>query len=178
MAKEIVLITGGARSGKSRYAEARAAFFGARRLYIATAEAKDEEMARRIDEHKLRRRSQWLTVEEPVELSSVLLAQRGRIDAALVDCVTFWLSNLMLREDENSVEHRMRDLLELLPRLDFHALFVTNEVGWGIVPDNPLARGFRDLAGSVNQRLAAVATEVVLMVTGIPMIVKKRTPCS
>ncbi|HEX5605493.1 MAG TPA: bifunctional adenosylcobinamide kinase/adenosylcobinamide-phosphate guanylyltransferase [Candidatus Binatia bacterium] len=178
MAKEIILITGGARSGKSRYAEGRAAALGARRLYIATAEPKDEEMARRIDEHKLRRRSQWLTVEEPVELCSVLLAQCGRIDAALVDCVTLWLSNLILREDENLVEHRVRDLLEILPRLDFHALFVTNEVGSGIVPENALARGFRDLAGSVNQRLAAVAGEVVFMVTGIPLIVKKAASCS
>jgi len=178
MAKEIILITGGARSGKSRYAEERAVALGERRLYIATAEAKDEEMARRIYEHKFRRGSQWLTVEEPVELCSILLAQRDRIDVALVDCVTLWLSNLILHEDENSVEHRVCDLLEILPRLDFHALFVTNEVGSAIVPENALARRFRDLAGSVNQRLAAVASEVVLMVTGIPMIVKKATACS
>jgi adenosylcobinamide kinase/adenosylcobinamide-phosphate guanylyltransferase len=84
----------------------------------------------------------------------------------------------MLREDENSVDQKVRDLLELLPRLDFHALFVTNEVGWGIVPDNPLARSFRDTTGSFNQRLAAVATEVVLMVTGVPMIVKRAAACS
>jgi adenosylcobinamide kinase/adenosylcobinamide-phosphate guanylyltransferase len=178
MAKEIILITGGARSGKSRYAEERAAAFGERRLYVATGEAKDEEMARRIKEHKLRRGSPWLTVEEPVELCSVLLAQRGRVDIALIDCMTLWLSNLMLREDENSIEHRLRNLLETLPRLDFHTLFVTNEVGSGIVPENPLARGFRDLAGSVNQRLAAVASEVVLMVTGMPMTLKKAAACS
>jgi adenosylcobinamide kinase / adenosylcobinamide-phosphate guanylyltransferase len=178
MGKNIIMITGGARSGKSRYAEERAAALGARPLYIATAEAKDEEMIRRIREHKLRRGSHWLTVEEPVELCSLLLAQRGRIDAALIDCVTLWLSNLMLREDENSVDQKVRDLLELLPRLDFHALFVTNEVGWGIVPDNPLARSFRDTTGSFNQRLAAVATEVVLMVTGFPMIVRKAAACS
>ena len=177
MAKEIILITGGARSGKSRYAEERAVALGERRLYIATAEAKDEEMARRIHEHKFRRGSQWLTVEEPVELCSILLAQR-RIDVALVDCVTLWLSNLMLREDENFVDQKVCDLLELLPRLDFHALFVTNEVGWGIVPDNPLARRFRDITGSFNQRLAAVATEVVLMVTGFPVIVRKAAACS
>src|SRR5690242_21922354 len=106
MGKNIIMITGGARSGKSRYAEERAAALGARPLYIATAEAKDEEMIRRIREHKLRRGSHWLTVEEPVELCSLLLAQRGRIDAALIDCVTLWLSNLMLREDENSVDQK------------------------------------------------------------------------
>ena len=173
MAKEIILITGGARSGKSRYAEERTLLFGSRRLYVATAEAKDEEMARRIKEHKLRRGSDWLTVEEPVELCSVLLAQRGRIDAALVDCLTLWLSNLLLRENDVSMERRVADLLETLPRLDFHVIFVTNEVGSAIVPDNALARDFRDLAGSVNQRLAARANEVVLMVAGIPMLLKK-----
>jgi adenosylcobinamide kinase/adenosylcobinamide-phosphate guanylyltransferase len=173
MAKKIILVTGGARSGKSRYAEERTLLFGARRLYVATAEAKDEEMARRIEEHKLRRGSAWLTVEEPVELCSVLLAHRSRIDAALIDCLTLWLSNLLLRENDVSMERRFHDLLETLPRLDFHVVLVTNEVGWGIVPDNALARGFRDLAGSVNQRLAARANEVVLMVAGIPMFLKK-----
>jgi adenosylcobinamide kinase/adenosylcobinamide-phosphate guanylyltransferase len=178
MAKEIILITGGARSGKSRYAEERTLLFGSRRLYVATAEAKDEEMARRIKEHKLRRGSDWLTVEEPVELCSVLLAQRGRIDAALVDCLTLWLSNLLLRENDVSMERRVADLLETLPRLDFHVVLVTNEVGWAIVPDNALARDFRDLAGSVNQRLAARANEVILMIAGIPMILKKDATCS
>jgi len=173
MAKEFILITGGARSGKSKYAEQRAVALGLRRLYIATAEAKDDEMARRIEEHKLRRGSDWLTVEEPVELCSVLLAQRGRIDAALIDCITLWLSNLLLRENDVSTERRVGDLLETLPRLDFHVIFVTNEVGSAIVPDNALARDFRDLAGSVNQRLAARANEVVLMVAGIPMLLKK-----
>src|SRR5215471_15350362 len=132
MAKEFILITGGARSGKSKYAEQRAVALGLRRLYIATAEAKDDEMARRIKEHKLRRGSDWLTVEEPVELCSVLLAQRGRIDAALIDCITLWLSNLLLRENDVSTERRFHDLLETLPRLDFHVVLVTNEVGWGI----------------------------------------------
>jgi adenosylcobinamide kinase/adenosylcobinamide-phosphate guanylyltransferase len=83
----------------------------------------------------------------------------------------------MLREDEISIDHRVSNLLEILPRLDFHVLLVTTEVGCGIVPDNPLARRFRDFAGSVNQRLAAIANEVVLMVAGIPMIVKKAAPC-
>jgi len=175
--KRIILVTGGARSGKSQYAELRAEELGGRRLYIATAEAKDEEMAQRIAEHKKRRGSDWATIEEPVELSSALAAQRGRTDCALVDCLTIWLSNLLLHRDANFAEDRVEQLVETLPRLDFHVVLVTNEVGWGIVPDNALARQFRDLAGWANQRIAAAANEVVLTVAGISMIVKQATPC-
>lgn len=171
-AKEIILITGGARSGKSRYAEARAAAFGSRRIYLATAEAGDDEMAQRIAAHQKRRGDAWTTIEEPVRLVESLLDWRGRTDCALVDCVTLWLSNLLLRGEPN-IEEKIEALAQTLPRLDLSVVLVTNEVGAGIVPDNPLARRFRDLAGWTNQRLAAVAHEVVLMVAGIPMIVKR-----
>jgi adenosylcobinamide kinase/adenosylcobinamide-phosphate guanylyltransferase len=177
MAKQIILVTGGARSGKSKYAEQRAAVLGRRRLYVATAEAKDEEMAQRIAEHKRRRGDEWTTIEEAVELSGALLAQRGRTDCALVDCLTLWLSNLLLRRDTKYAEEKIEELLKMLPRLDFHIVLVTNEVGWGIVPDNPLGRQFRDLAGWTNQRIAAAANEIVLLVAGMPMIVKKGKAC-
>jgi len=177
MAKQIILVTGGARSGKSKYAEQRAASLGRRRLYVATAEAKDEEMAQRIAEHKRRRGDEWTTLEEAVELSGALLAQRGRTDCALVDCLTLWLSNLLLRRDTKYAEEKIEELLKMLPRLDFHIVLVTNEVGWGIVPDNPLGRQFRDLAGWTNQRIAAAANEIVLLVAGMPMIVKKGKAC-
>ena len=108
-----------------------------------------------------------------MELSAALLAQRGRTDCALVDCLTIWLSNLLLQRDAEFAEEKVEELVETLPRLDFHVVLVTNEVGWGIVPDNALARQFRDLAGWANQRIAAAADEVVLTVAGIPMIVKK-----
>jgi len=173
MATQIILITGGARSGKSIYAEQRAAALGSRRLYVATAEPKDEEMTRRISEHKSRRGDEWATIEEPVELAEALLAQRSRTDCALVDCLTLWLSNLLLQRDGKYAEEKVKDLVEILPRLNFHVVLVTNEVGWGIVPDNMLARQFRDLAGWANQQIAAAATEVVLTVAGVPMIVKK-----
>ena len=176
MAKQIILVTGGARSGKSKYAEQRAQELGGRRLYIATAEAKDDEMAQRITEHKKRRGNDWTTVEEPVELSSVLLAQRGRTDCALVDCLTIWLSNLLLHRDAEYAGEQVEQLVENLPRLDFHVVFVTNEIGWGIVPDNALARQFRDLAGRANQRIAESAHEVVLTVAGVPMVVKMAMP--
>jgi len=177
MANQIILVTGGARSGKSSYAERRASELGRRRLYLATAEAKDEEMALRIAEHQKRRGNEWVTIEEPLELTDVLLARRNQIDCAVVDCLTLWLSNLLIRSDENYVAEKVETLVEILPRLDFHVVLVTNEVGWGIVPDNPLARQFRDLAGRVNQRMAAIATEVILTVAGIPMIVKQSTLC-
>ena len=177
MAKEIILVTGGARSGKSRYAEQRARELGARRVYIATAEAKDDEMRERIAAHQKRRGTAWTTIEEPAELSPALLAQQGRMDCALVDCLTLWLSNLLLRRDEKYAEEKVAELVQTLPRLDFHIVLVTNEVGWGIVPDNPLGRQFRDLAGWANQSIAAAASEVVLTVAGVPMIVKREPSC-
>ena len=178
MSKEIILITGGARSGKSEYAERRAVEMGGRRLYLATAEAKDEEMAQRIAEHRKRRGNQWHTIEEPLELTQALLAENGKTDCALVDCLTLWISNLLIRRDEEYASEKVEELIEKLPQLNFHLVFVTNEVGWGIVPDNPLARKFRDLAGWTNQRIAQAANEVILMVSGMPMIAKKGAPCS
>jgi adenosylcobinamide kinase/adenosylcobinamide-phosphate guanylyltransferase len=173
MSKQIILITGGARSGKSSYAEARAAALGTRRLYVATAEAKDEEMARRISAHKARRGNAWQSVEEPLKLTEALVSRNGQIDCALVDCLTLWLSNLLLAGAANSVEKKVGELVEILPRLNFHLTLVTNEVGSGIVPENPLAREFRDLAGWANQQFAAVAHEVVLTIAGVPLVIKK-----
>jgi adenosylcobinamide kinase/adenosylcobinamide-phosphate guanylyltransferase len=178
MEKKIVLITGGARSGKSRYAEERAAKVGPRLLYLATGEAKDEEMAQRIAEHKKRRGSRWITVEEPEKVAAALLKHRGEIDCAVVDCLTLWISNLLIRQDEKAVTKKVEELIERLPLLDFQVFLVTNEVGSAIVPDNPLARKFRDLVGWTNQRIAQAADEVVLMVAGLPVIVKKEEACS
>lgn len=175
--REIILVTGGARSGKSKYAERRARELGDRLIYIATAQAKDKEMTQRIAEHRKRRDNAWMTIEEPIALPGALLRQRGRTDCAVVDCLTLWISNLLLDGDAQMVRERVEQLVKALPRLDFHIVLVTNELGCGIVPDNALARQFRDLAGEANQRIAAAANEVVLTVTGIPMIVKKLAPC-
>lgn len=176
MNSRFILISGGARSGKSRYAERRATELGRRRIYVATGEVKDEEMARRVSEHKKRRGDDWGTIEEPMEVPATLLEQRGRTDCALVDCATLWLSNLILRRDAGFAEAKVEELLATLPQLGFHVVLVSNEVGWGIVPDNALARRFRDLAGWANQRFAAAADEVVLTVAGIPMALKKAAP--
>ena len=178
MPKEIILITGGARSGKSRYAERRVLEMGGRPLYVATAEAQDEEMTQRIAKHRKRRGAQWRTIEEPLELARALLAQVGKTDCVLVDCLTLWVSNLLIRREEKYVAEKVEELIEKLPHLDFPLVFVTNEVGSGIVPDNPLGRRFRDIAGRTNQRIAQAANEVILIVAGVPIIAKKEPPCS
>ena len=173
MARQVILITGGARAGKSIYAEARAAALGRRRVYIATAEAKDEEMAGRIAEHRNRRGNEWATIEEPESLPEALMSQHAQADVTLVDCLTLWLSNLLVLHGAEFATRRVDALAEAIPRLDFHLILVTNEIGWGIVPDNALARQFRDLAGWANQRIGSLANEVILMVAGVPMILKR-----
>ncbi|HTM06953.1 MAG TPA: bifunctional adenosylcobinamide kinase/adenosylcobinamide-phosphate guanylyltransferase [Verrucomicrobiae bacterium] len=177
MRHSIVLITGGARSGKSRYAEERARECGARFLYVATAEPRDDEMARRIAEHRARRGVEWTTVEEPVALQRALAGRSGAFDAAVIDCVTLWLSNLMSRADEIYIQRAVEEFIAAAQLVDAPLFIVTNEVGSGIVPDNALARRFRDLAGWTNQRLAAAADEVVLVVAGLPVFIKRGSAC-
>src|SRR5262249_54701841 len=138
--------------------------------------ARDDEMTRRIAAHRARRGAEWTTIEAPVEIANAL-ADRGGFDAAVLDCVTLWLSNLMARGDEIYVERAVEELIAAARAFDGALFIVTNELGSGIVPDNALARAFRDLAGRANQRLAAVADEVVLMVAGLPLFVKKGDAC-
>jgi adenosyl cobinamide kinase/adenosyl cobinamide phosphate guanylyltransferase len=164
----LVLVTGGARSGKSRFAEARL-----RRLapapwcYVATAQALDGEMEERIGLHRERRGDDWVTVEEPFNPERALKEARG---GALLDCVTLWLSNRLLRGDSDQALLAAAD--ELAASIRVPTVMVTNEVGAGIVPESPLGRRFRDLAGLCNQRLAAHADEVVLVACGIPLQLK------
>lgn len=165
----ILLITGGARSGKSSYAERRVAELPGRPCYIATAEIFDVEMAERVALHRSRRGPEWREHEAPIDLLAALTQTDGE-GPRLVDCVTLWLTNLMLVERDWQA-----DLAALLNGLHLQSspvIFVTNEVGLGIVPDNPLARAFRDAAGIVNQALAAAADEVQFVVSGLPMKVK------
>lgn len=172
MAKTI-FITGGARSGKSRLAETLAVGFGTPLCYLATGEARDAEMANRIAAHKARRGEGWQTVEEPLRLAEAVKDADGRFRAVLVDCVTLWLTNLLLASDDpDAVLDQVRALAELLPGLTTPLLLVSNEVGMGIVPDNALARSFRDLAGRTNQILAAAADEVYVTFSGIPLRLK------
>lgn len=165
----IVLITGGARSGKSRHAEARALALPGRPVYIATAEALDAEMDARIAQHKARRGNDWIEREAPLDLVQALDDTDGG-GARLVDCLTLWLSNLLHAEHNWSDETAL--LTAALRRQKSPVILVTNEVGLGIVPDNALARTFRDAAGLLNQRVAEVADEVEFVVAGLPMKVK------
>lgn len=169
MAK-ITLVLGGARSGKSSYAESLAVQNGKPKLYIATAEAFDNEMRERISHHKQRRGSDWNTVEVPLALPDTLLAEHYQNSVILVDCLTLWLSNLLCLEHD--MEANFTLLLESLKKSNADIILVSNEVGQGIVPDNALARAFRDHAGILHQRVATIADCVIWMVAGIPTYIK------
>ena len=163
----IIFITGGARSGKSRLAEERALTYGAPLVYIATGSAGDREMAERIDRHRARRGPAWLTVEEPLDLAGAVSAHQGSCNAILVDCITLWLTNLLLTyEDAGRAVQEVVNFTHLAASLETPLILVSNEVGMGIVPDNALARAFRDLAGEANELLAAAADEVYVMFSG------------
>ena len=165
----VTLVLGGARSGKSRYAEWLIATYPPPWIYIATAEARDDEMAERIAAHRARRDAGWQTMEAPHELAGALEAAPAG-GAVLVDCLTLWLSNLM--DGPFDIEVQTARLQEVLAGRVGPTVLVSNEVGLGIVPDNALARRFRDLQGTLNQKLAAQAPRVVMMVAGLPVAVK------
>lgn len=164
------LVLGGARSGKSAHAEALVAAAGRRPVYIATAEARDAEMADRIRLHRARRGDGWTTVEQPLALASALTIHATAETAVLVDCLTLWLSNLM--EAGHDVDAETRALVGALAMLDGPVVFVANEVGLGLVPETALGRAFRDHAGRMNQAVAAAADRVVLVAAGLPLTLK------
>lgn len=164
------LILGGARSGKSRFAETLIVTAGLPALYLATAEARDDEMRDRIAAHRARRGSGWTTIEEPVELVNRLLEEADGARPILIDCLTLWLSNLM--GAGNDIGFEIERLLAVLPKLEAPIVMVANEVGLGIVPENAMARAFRDHAGRLNQSVAAIAQRVVFMAAGLPLALK------
>ena len=161
-----ILVLGGARSGKSSFAESLFDACGSA-AYLATAEALDTEMTSRIERHQSRRGNKWTTLEEPVDISAAIARAR---DPLLVDCLTIWLSNLMHLEKDLEVE--TTDLCQALQDHDQPVVLVSNEVGGGIVPKNKLARRFRDEAGLLNQRVASVADSVYLVTAGLPQKLK------
>jgi adenosylcobinamide kinase/adenosylcobinamide-phosphate guanylyltransferase len=166
---QLTLVLGGARSGKSRYAEQVATASLPPWIYLATAQSFDDEMAARIAEHRSRRSQDWQTIDAPLDLAGALTAL-PRAATVLIDCLTLWLSNLMLAERDIDAEIERLEQAMLAHRAPL--VLVSNEVGSGIVPDNALARRFRDAQGRLNQRIAARADRVVLLVAGIPLIVK------
>ena len=167
----IIFVIGGARSGKSSFALGRAGETKGIKAYVATGEPLDDEMRDRIEKHRAQRGKDWVTFEEPIRIAQVLEKIAHDYTAAVIDCLTIWLSNLMLRTE--TVECEIDAFLGFLKKRDCPTLFiVANEVGMGIVPDNALSRKFRDLAGNLNQDVAAIADEVYLVTAGVPLRIK------
>jgi adenosylcobinamide kinase / adenosylcobinamide-phosphate guanylyltransferase len=171
---KVILVTGGARSGKSRFAESLAEGFSPLRGYLATGQSGDAEMAERIARHRGRRGTEWQTVEEPLEVTDAVVRNDGRFSVILLDCVTLWLSNLLFHGDVGAsrVLSRVATFTESFQQLKTPLIIVTNEVGMGIVPEHPLARSFRDLAGEANEMIAARADEVYVSISGLPLKLK------
>jgi adenosylcobinamide kinase / adenosylcobinamide-phosphate guanylyltransferase len=166
----LTLVLGGARSGKSNYAERLVVRAPAPWLYLATAQAIDDEMQARIAEHKGRRDARWRTVEVPLDLVEALAALGEKPQAVLIDCLTLWLSNTLLAKRNLAVAGDR--LIAALTAARGPVVIVSNEVGLGIVPDTPLGREFRDAQGQLNQRVAAIADHVVFLAAGLPLTLK------
>lgn len=174
MSRKIVFITGGARSGKSSFALKEASLVRGRKVFIATAEAIDPEMKERIERHRRDRGAGWETYEEPLHVSKAIEETSERYDVLVLDCLTIWLSNLMWAGSD--VRWEIENLVCTIKRFSDNSpatlFIVSNEVGMGIVPESEMARKFRDLAGTLNQRVAEVSGEVYWTVAGIPVKIK------
>jgi len=186
---KIILISGAARSGKSAFAEQFARDLDSRVAYLATAQARDREMQDRIRQHQKRRPSSWRTFEEPFDLCEVIIKNHNDYKTWLLDCVTLYVSNLLFAQVEsvndenyiitdvqNNILCKVNNLIETAVETNITLLAVTNEVGWGIVPADPLSRAYRDIVGRVNQELAEKAKEVYLVSLGIPIRLKPSSP--
>ena len=171
-----VLVLGGARSGKSSYAQSLAESWWPSPLYLAPAETLDAEMAERVRKHREQRGPRWGCAEEPLDIARVIRTPPAGRDGILLDCATLWLTNVLLKEGEAAVQARKQELLAAIMGSTVGVIVVSNEVGMGIVPESELGRRFRDLQGWLNQDLARAADVVVLVVAGIPMVVKGSLP--
>jgi adenosylcobinamide kinase / adenosylcobinamide-phosphate guanylyltransferase len=167
---KIILITGGQRSGKSRYAQQRADALSANPVYLATARVWDDEFAQRIKRHQSDRGQQWTTIEEEKNLSGLILVGK----TVLLDCITLWLTNLFYDNNYNPDLTLLQAKTEWQQfiKQDFTLLVVTNELGMGVIPENEASRKFTDLQGWINQHIASLADEVIFMVSGIPVKIK------
>lgn len=169
----VTLVLGGVRSGKSRYAHQLAAQ-SRRVVYVATAKISDHEMQAKIERHRADRPEEWLTVEEPLELPKVLKEHQPNCDVIVVDCLTIYVANLLeaAGEDNQSIDRQIASLCEALRQSECAVVLVSNEVGSGVVPPYPLGRRYRDLLGELNQNIASIADDAVLMVAGLPLALK------
>jgi adenosylcobinamide kinase / adenosylcobinamide-phosphate guanylyltransferase len=173
MGKRLIFITGGCRSGKSHFALNYANDHFTSKLYLATCEALDEEMAQRVENHKKTRGPEWRTIEEPLHIADQIIEQWDHVEVILLDCITLWLSNLLMKwDDEEKIVGEVDRFMDALDQAQTSLVIVSNEVGLGIVPADPLSRRYRDLSGTVNQRIAGAAQAVIFMVSGIPLYLK------
>ena len=173
MDKKIILITGGARSGKSHFAQELARKFPGPKAYLATAQALDGEMAERIRRHRQNRPGDWETLEEPLRITECIETNGSRLGLILLDCLTLWISNLLMAEEkEERILKEADRLIQACQKTGCSLIIVGNEVGMGIVPDNPQARVFRDLSGLIQQKIAGEADEVYFLVSGIARKIK------
>lgn len=171
-AKSLIVVGGGAKSGKSRFALSLAIKLGSRRLFIATAQAKDAEMDARIRAHQQSRADNFVTLEEPIALADALRSVTNT-DVVVIDCLTLWLANLLLQDKTaEQIDDSVRELTAVLAQRDLHTIIVTNEVGMGIVPESALGRQFRDIAGLAHQRLSERADEVYFALLGTMLRLK------
>ena len=171
-----LLILGGARSGKSRLAQDIAARQWRRPVYLATAEILDDEMVARVRMHRQVRARRWRCVEEPLEIARIIRRGIPGTDGLLVDCLTIWLSNVLLKEGHGAFARRRDELVKALRQARQDVILVANEVGMGVVPDHALGRTFRDLAGWLNQAVAKEADTVVFVAAGLPLVLKGQLP--
>jgi len=174
MSFRLLFITGGARSGKSHFAQKLAEGIKGRKVFLATAQALDEDMKSRIEKHKEERSSEWDTIEEAYNLNSAIKSCKGRYEVIVIDCLTMWISNLLTqnRFNQSDILREVKDLLINCNLTQGTIIIVSNEVGLGIVPANSLSRLFRDIVGRVHQEIASIADEVYLIIAGIPMKIK------
>lgn len=169
----MIFITGGCRSGKSRYALHYANQHFSKKLFLATCEVLDEEMAQRIENHKKMRGPEWQTVEEPIDIIDRIKEDGADSEVILIDCLTLWLYNLLMKWDRDlRIKEETETLIDTLKKSDASSILVSNEVGMGIVPADPLSRRYRDLLGTMNQRIAEALDTVIFMVSGIPIFLK------
>jgi len=175
--KKTTFIIGGCRSGKSRHAlEQAEKISGRKRIFIATCMPLDDEMKERIDRHKQERDKSWRTVESSLELPEAINENSREGDVILVDCLTLWINNLLMETEDHDILHqRIHKLIFAIKEAKCSIILVSNEVGAGIVPENRLARQFRDLAGFSNQKVAECAERVIWMVAGIPVVIKSKS---
>jgi adenosylcobinamide kinase/adenosylcobinamide-phosphate guanylyltransferase len=173
MEKRMIFITGGCRSGKSRYGLQYANQHFSKKLFLATCEVLDEEMARRVENHKKVRGPEWQTIEEPIEIVKKIRECGREGEVILIDCLTLWLYNLLMKWDNDlRIIDETEKLIDMIKQSPTSSILVSNEVGMGIVPADPLSRRYRDLLGMMNQRIAEALDTVIFMVSGIPIFLK------